>query len=228
MEFGDLINQNIYNELSDIKKLTFITSSLDGNVYIWKQNKKIFITFRGTSSNLDILIDLYCTQTCWKDNIYVHSGFKAQFMSLEKHMTNEIESIRDGRCMTWTGGAFPELIEEDIEEIHCSGYSLGAGLATLAAAYYGEKYHTIKVTCMTIGSPKVGNEAFVNWFEKNVAKSVRLCNCGDLVPMVPFWPGWCHVKNVWYIKDKVLCDKKYNKWIKKQNHELTNYINALL
>jgi hypothetical protein len=208
MEFGDLINQNIFAELCSIGKIVFISSSLDGNVYVWKKDKKMFVTFRGTSSNMDILIDLYFTMSHWQDDIYVHSGIKNQFMSLEKNITMEIT--------------------DDIEEIHFSGHSLGSGLGTFASAYYGEKYPNIKVTCMTFGGPKVGNAGFVKWFDKHVYKGIRMCHCGDPIPLLPFWRGWNHVKNTWYIKGIALSDKRSMVLIKNSSHELTNYIHALL
>lgn len=208
MEFGNLINQDIFAELSNTSKIVFISSSLDGNVYVWKRDKKLFVTFRGTSSNMDILVDLYFIMSHWQDDIYIHSGIKDQFMSLEKNITMEITA--------------------DIEEIHFSGHSLGSGLATFASAYYGEKYPNIKVTCMTFGGPKVGNSGFVRWFEKNVHKSIRMCHCGDPIPLLPFWYGWKHVNNTWYVKDTSLYDKRCMVLIKKSYHELTHYIHALL
>ena len=208
MEFGNLINQDIYSELCDISKLIFISSSLDGNAYIWKKENKMYVAFRGTSSRMDILIDLDFTMFHWKEDIFVHSGFIDQFLSLNLNISMEIT--------------------KDIEEIHFCGHSLGAGLATLASAYYAEKHPNIKVICMTFGSPKVGNDGFVKWFEKNITKSIRMCNCGDPVTMLPFWYGWNHVKNTWYINGVALSDKKSLQIIKKSKHDLTNYINALL
>jgi hypothetical protein len=208
MEFGLLINQNIYNELRDVNKLVYISSSLDGNVYVWKTEKKMFITFSGTSSLQDVWIDVQFTKFHWKDDIFVHTGFKDQFMSLEKNITMEIT--------------------ENIEEIHFTGHSLGMGVCSFASAYYGEKYPNIKMFCMTFGGPKVGNAGFVRWFEKHVYKSIRMCHCGDPIPLLPFWYGWNHVNNVWYIKDNKLSDKRTIQMIKTMDHNLTNYIHALL
>ena len=208
IEFGDLINQDIFNELYNINKLVFISSSLDGNVYVWKKDKKMYVTFRGTNSRMDVLIDLDFTMFHWKEDIFVHSGFKDQFMSLEKNITMEIT--------------------EDIEEIHFSGHSLGCGLSTFATAYYGEKYPNIKMFCMTFGGPKVGNAGFVRWFEKHVYKSIRMCHCGDPVTLLPCWCGWKHVNHVWYITGVDLSDKRTMVLLKKSNHDLTNYIHALL
>ena len=208
MEFGTLINQDIFNELSNTSKIVFISSSLDGNVYVWKKENKMFVAFRGTSSNMDILVDLYFAMFHWKDDIYVHSGIKAQFMSLEKNITSEIT--------------------DDIDEIYFSGHSLGGGLSTFAAAYYGENFPNIKMTCMTFGGPKVGNAGFVKWFEKHVHKGIRMCHCGDPIPLLPFWSGWKHVNNTWYIKNNILSDKRSMVLVKKSYHELTNYIHALL
>jgi hypothetical protein len=208
VEFGDLIKQDIFNELCNVSKLVYISSSLDGNVYVWKKEKKMYVTFSGTSSVMDVLVDLDFTMFHWKEDIFVHSGFKDQFMSLEKNITMEIT--------------------EDIDEIYFSGHSLGSGLSTFASAYYGEKYPNIKVTCMTFAGPKVGNAGFVRWFEKHVYKSIRMCHCGDPVPLLPFWCGWNHVNNTWYIKGVDLSDKRTFQCITTSKHNLTNYIHALL
>ena len=115
MEFGNLINQDIYTELSDVSNVVYISSSLDGNVYVWKKEKKMYVTFRGTSSRMDVLVDLHFQKFHWKDDIYIHAGFIDQFLSVNQQIHAEIT--------------------DDIEEIYFAGHSLGNGLSTIAGAY---------------------------------------------------------------------------------------------
>jgi predicted lipase len=44
----------------------------------------------------------------------------------------------------------------------CCGHSLGGALATLAATWASFEYPEADVRCVTLGSPRVGNPAFVD------------------------------------------------------------------
>ena len=67
-----------------------------------------------------------------------------------------------------------------------TGTSLGAGLATLAAA---DLINTYKLTASslivhTFGSPRVGNDIFANYVNKRVT-IYRINNINDPVPHIP-------------------------------------------
>jgi len=72
-------------------------------------------------------------------------------------------------------------------EIVCTGHSLGAALATLAALDIRYNLPEKKVSCYTFGSPKVGNKAFVTSYNRRVPDTFRFVNRADLVPSLP--PG---------------------------------------
>ena len=93
------------------------------------------LVFRGTDSNRDCVTDMQCGILPWGQNKPgVHKGFR-----------KALDSV-------W------EEIEKELSQLICpifyTGHSLGAALATLAAARYAPR------AVYTFGSPRVGNEAF--------------------------------------------------------------------
>ena len=54
-------------------------------------------------------------------------------------------------------------------EIRCTGHSLGAALATIAAADLVQNFKTSShITLYNFGSPRVGNQAFATWLQGQV------------------------------------------------------------
>ena len=83
----------------------------------------------------------------------MNTGFMNQFRSVtdpdtpERHIGMVFEEI--------SGGATPT-------RVLCCGHSLGGALATLASAWASYEYPDADVRCVTLGSPRVGNPAFVD------------------------------------------------------------------
>ena len=169
-----------YLEPNDVKKCIphaeFISSPEDAQVYFWKIDDTIYITFRGTSSLKDATVDLNISRYRIRDRIKVHEGFYMQFKSVEIELTKR-------------------LVHTQAQKIVFAGHSLGGALAQIAAAYYGEIFDFAHVACHTFGSPRVGNKYFVEWFSKNVDENVRVMNRRDPVPMIPTFHYWVHTTN---------------------------------
>ncbi len=73
------------------------------------------------------------------------------------------------------------------------GHSLGATLATLCALDISRSLHR-EVTNYTIGSPRVGNIAFTDFYQSHVIDSHRMVNGWDPVPGISFNSlGYYHV-----------------------------------
>jgi len=82
--------------------------------------------------------------------------------------------------------------------IYVTGHSLGAAIATLAAA---DLYQlTPDISLYTYGSPRVGDETFAKYFDKIVPDSFRVVAHQDFVPKVPQrFLGFRHVsREIWY------------------------------
>ena len=140
--------------------------------FSWYNNNILYISFRGTYDVSDMLtdFDLYMT-----DN--VHAGFLDHFNSIK----DEVEA-----CII----DYPEK-----QEVIFTGHSLGGSCATLAGHYFSNQYPTINFNVYTFGSPKVGNQTFVDEFNARVAESTRIFLEEDPVPMLPLGLYYCHVNN---------------------------------
>jgi len=178
-------NNILYYVFQDILEAPKYYNDLvtDANAYSWVQNKTLHIVFRGSSSAEDFKIDVDDVRVpLFPDNkkILVHKGFLKQFRALEPFLYSEILRL-----------------QETVDIIHFSGHSLGAALATLAAGFFNSllKHDGINkhIVCHTIGSSRLGNKNFVDWFSANVDESVRILNFKDPVPLLPLSITYNHI-----------------------------------
>jgi hypothetical protein len=162
--------------------------------YSWKKDKTLYIIFRGTDSMKDVITDInvFRTKLFEEDkNILVHKGFLDYFKLLEKDITDEIE-----------------LKKRSIDTIFFNGHSLGSAVSTIAAALYKNKYPKKKIIIQTIGSPRVGNNKFVNWFNSLDIDNTRISNTKDPITLIPISLFYKHIDNGIYINDKLVVKEK--------------------
>jgi predicted lipase len=131
------------------------------------------LVFRGSIDFQDWLANLNAFPTAWPAGGSVHRGFKA---ALEE-VWGEVEAY----LATLTVPVF------------YTGHSLGAALATLAAAKRPPQ------ALYTFGAPLVGDANFASNFNK--IKFYRIVNNSDLVTTVPpsLLSGFCHAGELQYI-----------------------------
>lgn len=79
------------------------------------------------------------------------------------------------------------------------GHSLGAALAQLYALDVFVHYNITNMEVHTFGSPRVGNDAYAEFFNKTVPRSIRMTHQSDIVPSLPpVSLGFHHVpREVW-------------------------------
>jgi hypothetical protein len=155
----------------------------------WIQDKTLYISYRGTEDAIDIITDidlirepLFPTED---KSILVHSGFLKYFQSLNSQIGKEILDKF-----------------EDIDVIHFQGHSLGASLSTIASCWYGKFYHNSKkIINHTIGSPRVGNNKFVKFYNKVISENIRIVNDKDPVTLFPISLLYEHVDNSIFLKE---------------------------
>ena len=116
------------------------------------------LVFRGTDSKRDYVTDMECGILPWdKNEAGVHKGFR-----------KALDSVWDE-------------IERELSELICpifyTGHSLGAALATLAAARFAPR------AVYTFGSPRVGNEAFATSLQ--VVPIHRVVDNKDAAALLP-------------------------------------------
>lgn len=137
-----------------------------------------FIAFRGTQPNKisDIAADL----KAWRDDAVlggkIHEGFQDEIDKVWFAITD------------W-------LARTKHKDIICTGHSLGAAMATVAASRLKE------ATVYNFGSPRVGDKVFKNLFNAKY-KCYRFVNNNDIVTRVPTMLRFRHVGNCYYITQK--------------------------
>lgn len=177
---SDFIKKELYD--TDIKFISDETT--DAQLYIWIKKNTCYITIRGTKGFRDILHDLSISSKQYKDNIYIHNGFFRQFCAIK----DDIDMFILNNII-------------DIENFVVAGHSLGGALAQIIAPYVSENYFK-KVTCHTFGSPRVGNDKFVEWFDLNIKDNYRVSNKSDIVSSIPIKYNFNHTMNGYFTINK--------------------------
>lgn len=119
-----------------------------------------YVAFRGTQPDdpSDILIDGLFWPVAWQGDGLVHDGFLRAYNSIA------------GQLLPW-------LDKSRASKVYITGHSLGAAVATLAAALLPDS------RLVTFGSPRVGDPAFAAMFKDRVVD--RYVDCADIVTMLP-------------------------------------------
>jgi predicted lipase len=193
-------------------------SKEDWQFYFIINDLEVIIAYRGSESKSDFYVDadffldpvpkeICSTGKAGK----VHGGFRRQFM-------DSLESLKI--CLKFIPSYLP---------IRVVGHSLGGALATLCSislkvGALRELFDCDRmVTCITFGSPRVGNSDLVKVFDSNVDKSIRCVNCDDIVTMRPYW-GYDHVKGLYSIGKS---SRFYSYFGRVRDHYLKSYEDSL-
>jgi hypothetical protein len=148
--------------------------------YLASTDELVLVAFRGTQSDQwsDILDDALFLPVRWGDtNTFVHDGFKRALERLWPLLGPKLENLAKSRSVWFTG------------------HSLGAALATLAAA----KFEPTVGLC-TVGSPRVGDADFVAALEARMGPRIaRYVADADIVTHVPPPLPYRHVGDLRHI-----------------------------
>ena len=178
----------------------FLESNCDCEVYICDYQDTITVCFRGTESYTDILIDLKILQVKFvipgienEDYPQVHSGFNQQFESVKQRIQLKIDELLDINDK-----------HNKNKKVIFTGHSLGGALATLSSLYFKITNPKLDISCITFGSPRVGDFKFVKLYEKYIKESHRYVNDNDPVPCIPTSWRFQHVPGlIWLNEDKI-------------------------
>lgn len=211
LEYSGLAYKNVQPE-SPKESIIFINDKkTDIQCFIRKKQDRLIIVFRGSDSKKDWIRDFeFWKKTVPYDNftskIRVHSGFLNAYKS---------KNVR---------GRIHELITKDIYKVQITGHSYGAGLATLCAVDLEYNFNNLDYEVVLFGSPRVGNRAFKESYNKRVFKTIRVENGNDIVTKIPFkFLGYRHVG----VKLHIGIPKLFGV-ISFSDHELQKYYNSLL
>ena len=175
-----IIQQVMQNELG-FKHFHFFANLNLGKktsteAFIASNEEMIIVAFRGTQEITDFLTD--ATFKLEDGPVgQVHRGFKR---GLNEVWDNDDVSMK----------SYLERCQDNNQSIWFCGHSLGAALATLAAANYALKDNVSNASSIkgiyTIGQSRVGNSTFATAFDAILAtKCFRIVNNSDAVPMLP-------------------------------------------
>ncbi|GMH35938.1 hypothetical protein BSKO_03806 [Bryopsis sp. KO-2023] len=177
----------------------FFSVKWDASAYIGyfpKNNTKV-IAFRGTDSsslwnwieNLKAYRSSLPLNVPGMNGAYVHTGFYKMWndSNLKRNLTIAMADMLSARG--WEG---PLVV---------TGHSLGGAMASMCSTYMKYTFSLAEVREYTYGSPRVGNQAFVDAYKRMVYPHWRFTHQYDIVPSVPFvWFGYHHVPvEIWQV-----------------------------
>ncbi|GAM22531.1 hypothetical protein SAMD00019534_057060 [Acytostelium subglobosum LB1] len=141
-----------------------------------RDNTAAVLTFRGTDNRWNIAEDLLFMQRSypWVAGARVHRGIYNAWDDIRFLVMTKLRRFMNEKCLTCS-------------TIYVTGHSLGGGLATFAAIDVAKAYQPqgINVIAYSFGSPRVGNMAFVQHFQKIVPNNFRVVNGLDNIPHMP-------------------------------------------
>lgn len=146
----------LFHDISRYVKNNNLIYITDENIkcYIFKYGNTLFIVF-----NSQIITSKKDKKIRYK-GLKLHNGFLKQFLSIENNIYHNINKLNDSNS---------------IKKIYVIGYYKGGSIATIAAAFLGEKYRNIfLISCFTFNSIMVGDYAFVQFFDEYVSNNYRM------------------------------------------------------
>lgn len=221
-----------YNDNHSFKDFGYDSVFLSKNgsqaYFLWDRNDAIIVC-RGTDPNelSDIVADLRFALVPSSSGIgLVHRGFKASVDNLWEDIEKLLVKYGKSR------------------KLWCTGHSLGAAMATLISARCHRFERMPNPVLFTFGSPRVGNDAYVEQMNQLNIEHHRWVNNADIVTRNPVFPYHHHgelnyfdhdgnkaVLTQWQmVKDRV---KGFVVGIKHRNvnffvnHSINNYITNL-
>lgn len=162
-------------------------SGYDTQASLLGNSELIVLAFRGTqSTNLrDWMTDarIFLTPSCGGK---VHTGFLAAINWIWPELVTQLAKFRQNQ-----------------QQLFITGHSLGAALATLAAAKLPEVQQPVDAL-YTFGSPRVGDKGFADRFDATCGpKAFRFVNNNDVITRVaPRALNYSHVSRCLYFDAK--------------------------
>lgn len=208
----DLIRAAHACELAYItKKIMSVTT--DTQVYYESGTSELFITFRGTQNIFDWIINLRMIKREYPyikehTDVRIHEGFLLSYDSVRKQIHDLIEA---------------GLRLEDHLHLTIAGHSLGGAIAKICAFDIAEsgifqtKLDYANIRLITFGAPKVGNDTFVETFDRLPVEYYKVENVWDLVRLVPIF--------TFVLDDKSLI--RFNKFKCAASHSINTYIEEI-
>lgn len=143
----------------------------------------LYVVFRGSNQTTDWVNNILFRQQIYpygdgSSDVRFHRGFMAAYFAVRSAVLAACEAV-------------------EVNRIICVGHSLGGALATIAALDIQYNITSRKqegIANYTYGSPRVGNQAMVESYNRRVPDSHRFVYGWDVVTRIPrVWQGYTHV-----------------------------------
>lgn len=132
----------------------------------------VAVAFRGTQTSFDWLSNSNTRTVTVENQTQAHKGFYDIFNSMRPALEQQLNPLLRGNSRSI---------------VHCTGHSLGAALAQLAAIWI-KKFYGNRVALYTFGAPRVGLKSFAMQAPGSIDVSYRCVHGDDPVPLAPVWP----------------------------------------
>lgn len=151
------------------------TTGMEGFVGVDPTRSQVVVSFRGSQSIRNWITNIaIATDDCdglpvaSDSDCGVHSGFNAAWNQVKNSVYTFIANA---------SSTYPD------RTLIITGHSLGGAVATIAAAHLRAQGYPCDL--YTFGSPRVGNEGFVNFVGSQEGNEFRVTHYDDPVPRLP-------------------------------------------
>ncbi len=157
--------------LSDIKVFSNSVGGIQGFAGFSKGLNAIVVVFRGSNNIQNWILNIGTTKSTYSlcSNCAVHSGFLSGYNFVATAVKTAVETLK----AKYKG-----------VKLYVTGHSLGGALAILCTAHLRSLFGNVDLT-YTYGQPRVGNQAFADWYQAHNPNTYRLVDYADIVPHVP-------------------------------------------
>lgn len=151
------------------------TNGLRYKIWVSPSNGNVLVSFRGTQSIKEALIDATFGSTTFKsakgiDIGHVYKGFGDAWNQMSEQMTAEMRYLQNTTFL------------KDGSTLQFTGHSLGGAMADLASTFYADMFPNVQVIETSIAAPASGDIPFVTYASKQEnAKRTRIVSPGDPV-----------------------------------------------
>lgn len=175
---------------------------------------RLYVIFRGSDKSIDWINNFQFRQQIYpygdgNSEVKFHQGFMSAYWAVRDRLLDVMANFEG-------------------QHLIVTGHSLGGALATIATLdlqYNLGRANDLSFVIHTFGSPRTGNQALADSFNRRVPNSYRFIYGWDIVTRVPReWQGFAHVDkaialgNLWTWQ---VLSRRFS------DHAIDNYVSAL-
>lgn len=234
LDLSSVKDDMLQEHLELFNETTSILLDQHGWIFIDDTHKTLYISFRGTDSHADTMLNFNFITKSFRPNEQKNAKVHAGFLQYYKQVKPNVFDIIN---------VFKQKHNNDIK-IVITGHSLGGAAAIMCCLdlILDKILTNAQINCITFGTPMLGNKQFCELVLQNVPNSCHI-RCGvDIAPRIPI-PGLQHVDYTIFIplKYKSMFDivnhhsmdnhlyaiKKRLPWLKKEPKAMIRIKNAI-